>query len=86
MGFADTFIQANSLEARKELWFLDKCPLNHPLYYCLVLFRDRDVAGFEQGWWLHSARTALQGNTTTASSSLSTGIQNKHPFITALML
>lgn len=33
MGFADTFIQANSLEARKELWFLDKCPLSHSLYY-----------------------------------------------------
>lgn len=34
MGLADvTFIQVNSLEARKELCFPDKCPLSHSLYY-----------------------------------------------------
>lgn len=33
MGLADTFIQVNSLEARKELWFPDKHPLSHSLYY-----------------------------------------------------
>lgn len=33
MGLADAFIEVNNLEARKELWFLDKCPLSHSLYY-----------------------------------------------------
>lgn len=33
MGLADTFIWVSNLEARKELWFLDKCPLSRSLHY-----------------------------------------------------
>ena len=78
MGLADTFIQVNSLEARKELWFLHKCPLSHSLYYWsqLSLTHFTTICScFRTGMWQGLNRAGG----CTALAQRCKGTQPRHP-------